>query len=270
MKKSRFMVVLLLFIFLPVQALANLQLSLTTDASVTDVILMSDDNEVLSAVIDKQVRDDRIEWTLSIDTGVADGGYFYQKDADGNWVRGSRISGLNTLASGGDTTASDAVATDAKPWPEVEYTRYPISIVPLGTDERVQSRCGPAKTYHGAGAYKTYKMISTEALFVEGSYVLVDLDYQTVGKRIVYFPASAFRSVRGVPEASLSSVSAYAAESLIPTFGPGYDYDTFDEAEIAAGTSLGVFFEESGWVFAEFECALGVVRAWMPAGSVAY
>jgi hypothetical protein len=225
---------------------------------------------VLSTVIDKQARNDQLEWTLSIDTGSADGGYFYQKDAEGNWVRGNRISGLNTLASGGDTAASAAAAPDAKPWPEAEYTRYPLTIIPLGTDERVQSRCGPAKTYHGAGAYKTYKMLSTEALFTEGGYVLVDLDYQTVGKRIVYFPSSAFRSVRGVPEASLTPFTAYTAESLIPVFGPGYDYDTFDEAEIAAGTSIGVFFEESGWVFAEFECALGVVRAWIPVGSVDY
>jgi hypothetical protein len=208
MRKSRFIAVLLLLVFLPVQALADLRLSLTTDASVTDVILMSDDNEVLSTVIDKQARNDQLEWTLSIDTGSADGGYFYQKDAEGNWVRGNRISGLNTLASGGDTAASDAAAPDAKPWPEAEYTRYPLTIIPLGTDERVQSRCGPAKTYHGAGAYKTYKMLSTEALFTEGGYVLVDLDYQTVGKRIVYFPSSAFRSVRGVPEASLTPFTA--------------------------------------------------------------
>lgn len=274
MKKIIALCLLLLFAAFPLQSLADLQLTYFTDAGATDVMVMGDDNNVLSTVTDKQLSGEQIEWTLNIVTGGADSGYFYVKNADGNWIRGSAISGLASLAGSAVTSTpgfDTAPAAPAdKPWEVTTYQRYDISIRPLAESERVQSRCGPAKTYHGAGAYKTYKMTSTEALFIEGSYVLVDLDYTTVGKRIVYFPTSAFYSMRNVPSVSLQSVAAYTTSALTPTFGPGYDYDTFDEAAIASGTSLRVFFEENGWVFAEFDCDLGVVRAWIPVEQVGY
>ncbi|MDD3214395.1 MAG: hypothetical protein PHY64_12010 [Eubacteriales bacterium] len=276
MKKRIALCLLLLFVLLPFHSLADLQMTYFTDADATDVMVMGDDNSVLSTVIDKQPSGEQTEWTLNIVTGGADSGYFYVKNADGNWLRGSALSGLASLAGSAvtaapaDTPAPTITGTPAKPWEVTAYPRYEISIRPLAEIERVQSRCGPAKTYHGAGAYKTYKMTGTEALFIEGSYVLVDLDYTTVGKRIVYFPTSAFYSMRNVPSVTLQSVDAYTTSALTPTFGPGYDYDTFDEAAIASGTDLRVFFEENGWVFAEFECDLGVVRAWIPVEQVGY
>lgn len=132
----------------------------------------------------------------------------------------------------------------------------------------MQSRCGPSRTYHGAGAYKTYKMTSTQALFTEGSYVLVDLSYTTVGNRRVYFSTNAFYSMKGVPEATLTGYAAHTLAELTPRFGPSASYDPFDEASIPSGTALSVFFEENGWVFAEFECELGYVRAWIPVADV--
>lgn len=265
MKRCACMTVLLLLILLaPFQALADFQLSFSTDSTVSDVILMSDDNSVLGTVVDRRKDGSQIVWTLNIATDGADSGYLYTKDQDGNWLRGSYLSGLSLLAG------ADTGYAFGKPWEETTYPRRQISIRPLAQDERVQSRCGPARTYHGAGAYKTYKMLSTDALFVEDGYVLVDLSYQTVGRRILYFPVSAFYNVNGVPTVTLDSVTAYTAADVIPTFGPGGEYDTFDEAAVASGTRLAVFFEEDGWVFAEFESGLGTVRAWIPVEDVEY
>ena len=98
--------------------------------------------------------------------------------------------------------------------------------------------------------------------------MLVDLDYTTVGRRRVYFPISAFSGTQNVPEVTLSATPAHTTVDLIPTFGPGMEYDTFDEAAISSGTALSVYFEENGWVFAEFASALGTVRAWIPVDQV--
>jgi len=276
MKKRCLAILLALLFVLPVQALADFQLSMSTDGMVTDVIFMGDDNTILGTVMNQQTDGDQIIWTLNIATGEADSGYFYTKDATGNWIRGSYLGGLSALSGGSGSAGSPSAgssgtaAASGKPWPVTTYTRHTISIRPLAEDKRVQSRCGPSTSYHGAGAYKTYKMTSTKALFVEGNFVLVELDYTTVGKRVIYFPVSSFYNVNGVPSETLSAVSAYTTASLIPAFGPGYAYDTFDEAEISSGTALSVFFEENGWVFAEFDSALGMVRAWIPIENVGY
>jgi hypothetical protein len=268
MKKALLMLAVLVFLAFPFQSLADIQMTYQTDASATSVMLMDDDGNVLSTVLNKETNGNYIDWTLNIITGGSDAGYFYTKDASGNWIRGNNISGLSSIAD--STSTPPPSSPPDKPWPVITYTRQSISVQPLADDQRVQSRCGPAKTYHGAGAYKTYKMLSTDALFVEGNYVFVDMDYLTVGMRIVYFPVNAFYSFNNVPEVSLTSVSAYTTATLTPTFGPGYAYDTFDEAAISSGASLSVFFEENGWVFAEFNSSLGVVRAWIPVDQVGY
>ena len=38
--------------------------------------------------------------------------------------------------------------------------------------------------------------------------------------------------------------------------------------ELGRGSLVNVFFETDGWVFAEFGCALGTIRGWIPAGMV--
>lgn len=152
------------------------------------------------------------------------------------------------------------------PWPVVTLTETQVYFHPSG-DRRVQSYCGPGD-YHGAGAYKTMKMRYTYALFTDGNYTYVDMDYMTVGHRRVYFRNSAYPANAYVPAFNYAAHPATLTQSVTPMFGPGGDYDSFGEASISAGTSLSVFFEEDGYVFCEFNCKLGAVRAWIPAGFV--
>ena len=159
-----------------------------------------------------------------------------------------------------------SVQPAGKAWPTVTLQMTQVYFHPSG-DKRVQSYCGPGD-YHGAGAYKTLKMRSTYALFTDGNYTYMDLDYMTVGHRRVYFRNSAYPKNANVPAFNYSAVPATLTQSVTPLFGPGGDYDTFEEAKISAGTQLSVFFEESGYVFCEFNCKLGTVRGWISAGSV--
>lgn len=176
------------------------------------------------------------------------------------------------LAENGDervnvpsSVESKTLITDetATPWPQKEYLRMQINVVELPEDERMQSWCGPHHSYHGAGAYKTYKMTRTEALFIENGYIFVDMSYSTVGRRCVYF-GGGFTGTNHVPQETFTGYEAATTVDVIPTFGPGSEYDTFEKASITAETELSVFFEENGWVFAEFFSGLGPVRAWIP------
>ena len=93
---------------------------------------------------------------------------------------------------------------EPEPWPTYTLTRYSLNpIYPDDKVTRVQARTGPSKNYSEAGAYKTLKMSRTDGLFVEGSYVLVDMNYPTVGVRRVYLPKGAFHNTYTVPETTL-------------------------------------------------------------------
>ena len=188
-------------------------------------------------------------------------------------------------------------------WPVWTLNRIETSLKKLPSEEdRHQGYFGPAKSYPGAGAYKPYKVNKLTALFREGDFVLVDMDYQTAGKRCVYFKASALQT-NDVDTTTLVSVPAITTTLLIPKYGPGIDYENVEQtkeskyanwslmelagkfggsAEIYAatqptkytvyleeGTDVNVFFETEGWIFAEFDCDMGTIRAWLPAEYVA-
>ena len=130
-----------------------------------------------------------------------------------------------------------------------------------------------------AGGYKPYKVVSATVLFREGDYVLVDLDYKTVGRRCLYFKYSAITSA-AADQVSLIAYPAVTTSAVQPKFGPGYEYDSVvkknqsngstmqENVVIGSGTQLSVFFEMNGWVFAEFGSILGTIRAWLPANTV--
>lgn len=194
------------------------------------------------------------------------------------------------------------------PWPTRDITGTRVSFRNFGntSEQRHQSYYGPGKQYAQAGAYKPYKVRTSSALFQEGDYVLVDFDYQTAGKHCVYFKASTLENKPYLEQVSLTGYPAVTNTMLIPMCGPGTDYEyvtqrkqskyaTYDVATLIglfgdtwvifqaivksykddkfcvyleSGTNVSVFFESNGWVFAEFTCEAGLVRAWLPASSV--
>lgn len=162
-------------------------------------------------------------------------------------------------------------------WPVKEMNGIGTSLRSFNDQsKRHQSYFGPNRNYPGAGAYKPYKVTGATALFREGDYVLVDLSYQTVGRRCLYFKASALTNA-SVENAVLSDYPATIVGSVQPKFGPGYEYDdvvktnqngTTTNVVLSNGTRISVFFEMNGWVYAEFGSILGTIRGWLPADMV--
>jgi hypothetical protein len=193
------------------------------------------------------------------------------------------ISPDSTAETGNpDTTA-------AVPWPTYTLTKYPLAPkleleATSGADDeftgvfsieeeleykRVMAYLGPSRNYAETAAYKPDKMARTDGLFIEGSYVFVDMNYPSVGVRRTYFTRGTFKSTGSVPEVTLIGYPAVTTQSTEARYGPGSIYDPFPEASVAAGTALTVFFEEDGYVFAEYEAGFELVRAWIDAGGVA-
>ena len=167
-------------------------------------------------------------------------------------------------------------------WPVRNMDGVNTSLKPLNSpDARHQSYIGPnGGNYDGAGAYKPAKVTSAKALFREGDYVLVDMSYRTVGRRCVYFKASSLTNAH-VDEANLTAYPAVTTESVQAFYGPGTMYNSVvkkvknarnetihEEVWLSAGTSIDVFFEANGWVFAEFYSTVGLTRAWLPVSSI--
>lgn len=127
----------------------------------------------------------------------------------------------------------------------------------------------PNAITQAAAHTKTYKIKTMEALFIEDGWVFVDMTYQTVGRRRLYFPKDYFQSLSGVSRKTLTGHSAVTTATVTPYFGPGKNYDNYEKATLSSGTSIQVFLEEDGWVFAEFEAgSLGTFRMWLPVQNV--
>ena len=168
-------------------------------------------------------------------------------------------------------------------WPVRSFTGVSTALKPLKTaEDRHQSFLGPDNhTYDGAGAYKPYKVSSAIALFREGDYVLVDLDYTTVGKRCVYFKASSLTNDHA-EDVILTSSPATTTRRVQPYYGPSTTYNSVvrkwkdtrtgltktEDIWLTAATDIQVFFETNGWVFTEFYSSIGLTRAWLPADAV--
>lgn len=163
-------------------------------------------------------------------------------------------------------------------WPIRQMGGTAVRLNTLDDSEaRHQSFFGPAAQYPGAGAYKPGRVTDAIALFREGDYVLVDLSYRTVGRRCVYFRTSSL-SKGTVEEEKMKAYPAQILESVQPKFGPGAVYDDVEQTvrnpwtgvasrypvELRAGCDVSVFFETDGWVYAEFSCVIGLIRAWIP------
>lgn len=176
---------------------------------------------------------------------------------------------FTTLSALGDELLTDEI--DIPSFSEL----YPGTAVYLrlfseqNKESRRQATAGPGDFYATAGAYKPYKQRGVTAFFACGDYVLVHLQYQTVDDRYLYFKRTAFDKLPNVPEMTeLAYFEGTALCQMEPSWGPGSQYSTESEYVIYARTPVKVFFEENGYVYAEFQCAKGTVRMWLPKAQV--
>lgn len=127
------------------------------------------------------------------------------------------------------STSLSSAGTAAFSWPQMYMRKVSVTVRAMEQEsDRRQSYAGPgSKSYIGAGAYKPNKVKQAIAWFAEDDYVLVELHYQTVQKRLVYFKKSYLRGADSVNPVTLTGQQATLNHSLAPLFGPGTDWDAY-------------------------------------------
>lgn len=175
------------------------------------------------------------------------------------------ISQLLTIHAGADGI-NLPVLSEEYPGQIVRLTR-----VEKGDDVRYQSQTGPGKNYAGGGGFQSRKAQSTTAFFREGIWVYVHLTYATAPERYVYFQRANFVSYRNVPEVSeLPFIEGTTTARINPKWGPEDKFAEEEKFAVSAGTSVKAFFQENNYVMAEFSCAEGLVRMWLPIDKVSF
>lgn len=152
-----------------------------------------------------------------------------------------------------------------------EYTPRPVTVKIrdcADVNDRRYSHGGPSVyLYMETGGYHPYKVVSAKAWFAEGSSVLTEVTYQTVGKRLVYFTTNNFENrAAGVRQETLTGKQAILTANAIPYYGPGNDYEPYREKHVKlyAGDEVTGFFKVNGYVFCEFPSLDGrMTRGWI-------
>jgi len=170
---------------------------------------------------------------------------------------------------------------------------------------QAQSYAGPGRGYALSGSFRPNRVNKATALFREGDYMLVDMDYATA-RRVVYFAASSLVSA-DVKEEKPEGIAAKTTRTVWPVYyGPGTEYDKVTQRSrskyanlkdeelkqlaelrhwtaeklkharkdaihwvgVDKGASVTVFFQAGDWVYAETSCSIGKARFWLPADAV--
>lgn len=160
-------------------------------------------------------------------------------------------------------TESPVPSETPSPWPIITTEGSKTRLKGLGQEERHPSYLGPDRRYVSGGWFKPGHVSSALAIFREDDYILVDLDYSTVGRRCVYFAAS---KVTDIPEITVSpaGVPVTVTETVQPRLGPGEKYDTKKLPVLQNGDTVNALLEWNGWILAEYQDKLGLIRAWIP------
>ena len=133
--------------------------------------------------------------------------------------------------------------------------------------ERIYSRTGPGKAYVSSGAYKPYKIKSVTVYYEEDGWVFTDLLVSE--ERFLYIPKYEFDQLERLPAFSeLAYYRATATERVLASWGPDNRFTYSDKLAVEKGTKLKVFFQENGFVFAEYESGEGLTRMWLPADKI--
>ena len=135
--------------------------------------------------------------------------------------------------------------------------------------KRVYSFTGPNKTYCSSGGYKPYKQRKITVYFEEANWILADVVYQTAEERVVFLPKYSFDNLGSVPSVSnLEYYEGITTSDATPSWGPAERFNSVPSLKVSSGTKIKVFFQENGFVYAEYDCAKGKTRMWLPANTV--
>ena len=135
-------------------------------------------------------------------------------------------------------------------------------------NERITVYTGPGKEYGKPIKMTPNGQKKVTAFFSENDWVFTHVTHRTVSQYL-YVPRKYFDYLENVPEiGALDYHEGSITQTVTPQWGPTDKFDSAKDCIAHQGTEAKVFFSEGDYVYAEYHCASGTVRMWLPAYAV--
>ena len=137
-----------------------------------------------------------------------------------------------------------------------------------GANERITVYAGRGKEYGKSIKMTPNGQKKVTAFFSENDWVFTHITHRT-GSQYLYIPRKYFDYLENVPEiGTLDYHEGSITQTVTPQWGPTDKFDSAKDCIAHQGTAAKVFFSEGDYVYAEYHCASGTVRMWLPAYAV--
>ncbi len=137
-----------------------------------------------------------------------------------------------------------------------------------GANERITVYAGPGKEYGKSFRMTPNGQKKVTAFFSENDWVFTHITHRT-GSQYLYVPRKYFDNPVNVPEiGTLNYHDGSIIQTVTPQWGPTDKFNSEKDCVAVQGTAAKVFFSEGDYVYAEYTCAAGTVRMWLPAYAV--
>lgn len=174
-----------------------------------------------------------------------------------------------------DSDSAPELFSDPMPKPSLltfslEYSGKAARLAPLNDNiKRYFPRLGPGTDYAQFNyGYKPSTTHGITAFFEENGYLFCDVR-SGAEERYVFFSSNIFDDNGNVPQiTSLPYYTGTTTSAVDPRWGPSNGFNVVEDYTASAGTSLRIFFQENGFVYAEYSCSKGLVRMWLPADKI--
>lgn len=170
------------------------------------------------------------------------------------------------------STASLAFAEN---WGYTPAVQHPLNFRNDHKYDHFSAFIGPGRQgmFSEDGTYYNNTVTSVWGLWRESvdgvTYIYIEFKANPNYYRRVYVTNTYFGGVEHLPTVQLTGKGAVVTQTCTAYYGPGTQYNQLDRSTVSAGTEATVYFEENGYVLADFVNYNGRVRAYLPAYCVA-
>lgn len=162
----------------------------------------------------------------------------------------------------------------AEDWGATPAVQHPLNFRSDHKYSAFSAFIGPGRqgVFSEDGTYKNSAVTSVWGLWRESvdgvTYLYIEFKANPNYYRRVYVTNTYFGGVEHLPVVELTGKSAVVTQDCTAYYGPGVQYNQLDRSAVSAGTQATVYFEENGYVLADFVNYNGRVRAYLPASCV--
>lgn len=147
--------------------------------------------------------------------------------------------------------------------------------------ETISIYTGPGLNYAQSESIKPAAQYTATILFIENNMAFTHLYHKPTNyNRFVYIditpkPNNKYTNFDNINISytyisSLDGIVGVVKEKVTPRWGPGNGYNECPEYTAIVGTTVNVFFQDSGYYYTEYNIGSELIRAWLPIDSISF